>query len=181
MGNSLFEQLKKSGLVDDKKAREVKKNQYKSKKKKPKKGEQTQLDETKRRVQQAHAERVERDRQLNFQRKAEAERKAIAAQVDQLVETNRVADRDGDIAYHFTDSNLVKNIHVSEKVHKHLVEGRLAIVKRGDMYELVPVPVAEKIRQRDETCVIMLEKTTESQLDEHDPYADYMIPDDLMW
>ena len=181
MGNSLFDQLKKSGLVDKNKAQKVKHSQYKNKKQKTSKGAAAQVDETKLLAQKAHAEKVERDRQLNQQLKEEAERKAIAAQIKQLIENNRVEECDGDIAYNFTDANVVKRIHVSEQVHKHLTTGRLAIAKLGERYELVPMPVAEKIKQRDEQYIITSEKNDEPELDEDDPYADYKIPDDLMW
>jgi hypothetical protein len=181
MGNSLFDQLKKSGLVDKNKAQKVKQSQYKSKKKKGKKVSADQIDEAKLLAKKAHAEKVERDRQLNQQRKENADRKAIAAQIKQLIETNRVTDRDGDNVFNFTDANVIKRIYVSEQVHKHLTSGRLAIAKLEEGYELVPVPVAERIKQRDEQCIIMCEHTAESESDEEDLYADYKIPDDLMW
>ncbi|MGD8938869.1 MAG: DUF2058 domain-containing protein [Gammaproteobacteria bacterium] len=181
MGNSLFDQLKKSGLVDENKAKKVKHNQYKSKKQKSKKGSIDQVDEAKLLSQKAQAEKIERDRQLNQQRKEEAERKAIAAQIKQLIETNCVKDRDGDISYNFVDANVVKHLYVSEEVYKHLMSGRLAIAKLGDMYELVPVPVAEKIKQRDAQCIILCDHGAEPEQGEEDPYADYKIPDDLMW
>ena len=181
MGNSLFDQLKKSDLVDENKAKKVKHNQYKSKKQKSKKGSIDQVDEAKLLSQKAQAEKIERDRQLNQQRKEEAERKAIAAQIKQLIETNCVKDRDGDISYNFVDANVVKHLYVSEEVYKHLMSGRLAIAKLGDMYELVPVPVAEKIKQRDAQCIISCDHGAEPEQGEEDPYADYKIPDDLMW
>jgi len=181
MGNSLFDQLKKSGLVDKNKAQKVKHSQYKNKKQKTSKGAAPQVDEAKQLAQKAHAEKVERDRQLNQQLKEEAERKAIAAQIKQLIESNCVEERDGEIVYNFTDANVVKRIHVSEQAHKHLTTGRLAIAKLGERYKLVPMVVAEKIKQRDEQCIIMSEYVAEPELDEEDPYADYKIPDDLMW
>jgi len=181
MGNSLFDQLKKQGLVDKNKAQSVKREKYKNKKQKGKKGIVGEQDEAKQLVQKAQQEKVERDRQLNLQRKEEAERKAIAAQIKQLIESNRLEERDGDVAYNFTDGNLIKQIHVSDKIHKHLSTGQLAIAKLGEMYELVPAPVAQKIQQRDPSCIILAENSTDQVQDEGDPYADYKIPDDLMW
>ncbi|MEL7287591.1 MAG: DUF2058 family protein, partial [Pseudomonadota bacterium] len=44
-----------------------------------------------------------------------------------------------------------------------------------------PRPVANKIAQRDES-VIIEQKETESDIPaEDDPYADFVVPDDLMW
>ncbi len=181
MGNSLLDQLKKSGLVDKSKAQKSKHSQYKNKKQKSKKGAAAQLDEATILANQAHAEKVERDRQLNQQLKEEAERTAITAQIKQLIETNRIKEYDGDIAYNFTDANIVKRLYVSEKIRGHLTAGHLAIAKLDDGYALVPAPVADKIRQRDEQCIIMNEHRDEPALNEDDPYADYQIPDDLMW
>ena len=181
MGNSLIDQLKKTGLVDKKKAHKVKHDQYKNKKQKIKKGSTAQLDETKLLAQKAQAEKVERDRQINLKKKEEAERKAIAAQIIQLIETNRVDDRDGEIVYNFTDANVVKRLFVSEQIHKHLMSGQLVIAKLGEGYELVPKPVAEKIKQRDADCIINNDHNLEPVAEEDDPYADYKIPDDLIW
>ena len=181
MANTLFDQLKKSGLVDDKKAKKAKQSQYQSKKQKTKKGSPAELDEQKLLAQKAHAEKVERDRLLNQQRKEEAERKAAVAQIKQLIETSRVTDRDGDIVYNFTDANVVKRLYVSEQIHKSLSSGRLAIAKLGGVYELVPTAVAEKIKQRDEQYIITTGNRDEAEPDENDPYADFQIPDDLMW
>lgn len=181
MANSLFEQLKKTGLVDEKKAKKVKQGQYKKQKQKTKKGAAAQVDEATLLAQQAQAEKVERDRLLNEQKKVEAENKAIAAQIKQLIETNRVKDADGDVVFNFTDANVVKRLYVSEQVHKYLVSGQLAIAKLGKAYELVPTPVAEKIKQRDEQCIIQCESIVATETAEDDPYADYEIPDDLMW
>ncbi len=181
MANSLIDQLKKTGLVDKKKAHKAKHDQYKNNKQKSKKGSAVQLDDAKLLAKKAQAEKVERDRQINQQRKEEAERKAIAAQIIQLIETNRVENRDGKIVYNFTDANVVKRLFVSELIHKHLMTGQLVIVKSGKAYELVPKPVAEKIKQRDTDCIINTDHEVELEQDDEDPYADYKIPDDLIW
>ncbi len=181
MSNSLLDQLKKSGLVDKNKAQKSKHSQYINKKQKIKKGATAQLDEATILANKAHAEKVERDRQLNQQQKKAAEHAAIVAQIKQLIETNCVKDYDGDIAYNFTDENIIKRIYVSEKIRGHLTSGRLAIAKLGEGYELVPTPVADKIRQRDIHCIIMNNHNVERILHDDDPYADYQIPDDLMW
>ncbi len=181
MGNSLLEQLKKSGLVDKNKAQALKHSQYKSQKQKAKKGARDAPGEAALLAQKAQAEKLERDRLLNQQKQEEAQRKAIAAQVRQLIETNRVQAREGDIAYNFADANVVKRLYVSQQIHQHLMSGRLAIAKLGAAYELVPMAVAEKIKQRDAQCIIQADHAVEPQQDGDDPYADYKIPDDLMW
>lgn len=178
MSNSLQNQLLKMGLVDEKKVKQVKKEKHKQAKQQGKKA--GAVDEARLLVQQAAAEKAERDRELNRQRKEEAERKALAAQVRQLIEVNCLPKGEGDIAYNFSDDNKVKRLYVTEQVQRQLGLGRLAIVTLDGQYELVPTAVAEKIRQRDESCVILCNEPQQHS-DEDDPYADYQIPDDLMW
>lgn len=175
---SLQDQLLKAGLVDQKKASKVNKSKHQQAKQKQK-NKIEPVDEAKLAAQRAQAEKVERDRLLNQQRKEEAERKALVAQVRQLIEMNR-QPANGDIAYSFTDGTLVKKLYVNETQQKQLSNGRLCIVKLDEAYQLIPTLVAEKIQQRDATTQILSNKPTE-QPEEDDPYADFQVPDDLMW
>jgi len=176
--SSLQDQLLKAGLVNEKKAKQVKKDKAK-KKRVDRRASQPVADETKERVKNAMAEKAERDRQLNAQRNAEAEKKAIFAQIRQLVSLNLIK-REGDIAYNFKDGTTIKKIYVNAKLQDQLARGQVAIVCLDDTYELVPAIVAEKIRQRNESVIISLAEK-DSTIDDDDPYADYEIPDDLMW
>ena len=179
MSNSLLEQLKKVGLVDDKQIRQAK--QDRQKQQKGHTGQAAPTHEAKQLAQRAQAEKIERDRQLNQQRQEEEARKAIAAQIKQLIESNRIENRDGEIAYNFTDGKKIKRIHVNGSVHKELCKGQLAIAKLGNRYELVPSDIADKIRERDASCVIARTSNEATTTTENDPYAAYTVPDDLMW
>ena len=66
MGNSLFDQLKKTGLIDTKKANKSKKEKHKLTKQHKGKVPQS-LSESKLRVQQTQTKKSERDRKLNRQ------------------------------------------------------------------------------------------------------------------
>jgi len=177
MGNSLLDQLKKTGLVDEKKANKAQKAKHKQAKKQR---QSKAVDEDKLRLQQQQAEKVKRDRELNLQRKREADKRAVQAQIRQLIELNQIADYDGEVAYNFTDNNIIKSIHLSEQIHKQLSQGRLAIVKLDDIYKLVPTAVAEKISQRDASTIVQC-NTPQQGSEDDDEYADYKVPDDLMW
>ena len=182
MANSLFDQLKKSGLVDDKKAKKVKKEKHQAKKQADKgKKKGPQVDEVTLLAQQAQAEKVAKDRELNRQRKEEADRKAVFAQIKQLIDMNRIKNRDGDLAYNFANEGKVERIYLKEAFQMQLAKGQLAIVSFGEGFELVPTAVAEKIAQRDEKCVIYCDSAQHDEAKDDDPYADYAVPDDLMW
>lgn len=183
MAKSLQEQLLAAGLADEKKARQIRDEQRKAKKQqKQQKSAPNEADERRQRAQQAQAEKAERDREINRQRQLEAERKAIRAQVRQIVGQHGINRGAGDVAYNFVLDKKVKKIYVTAAQSDQLARGRLGIVALGDDFHLVPAVVAEKIRQRDlETPVVLAQRASSETSDEDDPYADYQIPDDLMW
>ena len=179
---SLQEQLMKAGLVDKNKVKQA--NQEKSKQKKIERRTGTQsVDESKLAAQKMQAEQAERARELNAQRDAAARQKAILAQIADLIAKNRQPKGKGgkdETAYNFTHGTKIERIYVSEAVRGHLVAGRLVIVVFDGVTELVPRVIADKIEERDASLVVRVKKA-ETQVDEDDPYADFKIPDDLMW
>jgi uncharacterized protein YaiL (DUF2058 family) len=176
---SLQDQLLKAGIVDSKKAKKIGKEKRKEAKSQPK--GHAQVDETREQVRRAQAEKAERDRELNRQLQAANEKKAIQAQVIQLIRMNRVERGGGDVPYQFTDGKKIKKIYVTAQLQTELVRGRLAIARLDDGYELLPASAARKIMQRDEAAVILLNESEPAAPGEEDPYAGYEIPDDLMW
>jgi len=178
---SLQDQLLKAGVVDKKKVKQVKREKHKTIKQT--KGSATLADEVKEQARQALAEKTARDREINLQRQREAEARAIAAQVRQLIDMNAVARAGGNVPYQFTDGKKIKKLHVTDKQHRQLTVGTLAIARSGDDYVLIPAVVAEKILLRDQAAIAVLNKRSAEALndDEEDPYAAYQIPDDLMW
>lgn len=177
MSNALKEQLLKAGLADAKKLKAVKKEKHQQKKQA---GKNTPLvNEASQLAEQARQQQIERDRQLNQQKQAALQQKAIAAQVKQLINNNAIKMQ-GDIAYNFTDNSVIKRLYVNAKLHDEISRGLLAIARQDQQYYLVPAAVAEKILQRQADSIVVL-NTKQQQVDEDDPYADFQIPDDLMW
>ena len=176
---SLQDQFLKTGLIDNKKIKQV--HQEKSKQKKVERQTGTQsVDETRLAVIAAQRKNAERARELNAQRDAAATQKAIQAQIAQIVQMNRQSKGTGDIAYNFTHGNKIERLYVSAAVYAHLTAGHLVIICLGGTTELVPKIIADKIAERDSSIVIQVNKSS-AKMDEDDPYAAYQIPDDLMW
>ena len=176
---SLQEQFLKAGLVDKNKAKQVHHEKNKQKKVERRTGEQS-VDEARLAAQETQRKNAERARELNAQRDAAATQKAIVAQIAQMVQQNRQAKGNGDIAYNFTHGSKIERIYVSAAVQGHLMAGRLVIVCLGGTVELVPRVIADKIAERDASMVVRVNKAS-SAVDEDDPYAAFQIPDDLMW
>jgi uncharacterized protein len=178
MANSLQDQLRKAGLVDSRQLSAVTKEKKKQEKQQRKHKIET-VDETKANAQQARDEKAERDRQLNFQRDEEARGKAIVAQIKQLIAQSELSRTGAQLDYNFSDGTKIKKILITADMRDRLSNGRLAIVKFEERYSVVPKAVAEKIQLRDPAYVIVSNQATTDDTD--DPYADYKIPDDLMW
>jgi uncharacterized protein len=180
MPDSMQEQLRKMGLVNDKKLRKAERVKHAAEMERKTHG--ASADDSSVAAQKARAEKAARDRALNEKRDQQANLKALQAQVRQLIELNRQPRDGGDLAFNFADGRTVKTLLVSQRHRDHLTHGRLAIVKLGDKYELVPAAIAQKIRLRDPATVIVCnDADATSQPDADDPYAAYKIPDDLDW
>jgi uncharacterized protein YaiL (DUF2058 family) len=177
---SLQEQLMKAGLVDKKKVKLANQEKTKQHKIELRTGVEKQ-NETRLAALETQRKNAERARELNAQRDAAAAQKAVAAQIAQMVKTNRQSKGNGDAAYNFTIGTKVERIHVSEKVREHLVAGRLAIVSHGGGFELVPRVIADKIAERAPDTVVRVAKAAPQAVGEDDPYADFKIPDDFTW
>jgi len=179
MGNSLQEQLLKAGLVDEQQVRAAKKAKHKHRRQR-RGGENEGAADNGLLARKALAEKAQRDRELNRQQREKAERKAIRAQIRQLIEVNRQPRDDGELAYNFQDGSKIKRLFVSDELQKQLSRGLMAVVKLNGQYDVVPATVAEKIRILDERCVIVRNAGQPGD-DKDDPYSDYKVPDDLIW
>jgi len=169
---TLQEQMLKAGLVNEKKLKKAKKGSKKSR---------VQAREVKAAVEENKRAQLERDKELSLQQKEQRLSKEIRAQIKQLVEMNKIDIADGDIKYNFTDGTLVKSLYVTSLIRDQLIKGIVAIARYEETYAVIPSGVANKIAMRDDNTVIE-QKTLEADIPaEDDPYADFVVPDDLMW
>lgn len=178
MGNSLQDQLLKAGLVDEQRVKQVRSS--KRKKGKQTGGKDRSGDADRRRAQQAAAEKARRDAELNRQRQEEARRKAEANELRQLIHSNRIPRGEGDLSYSFLDGGSIKRIYVTAEQQAKLAKGTFAVVRQDTGYELLTREIAERVRARDEGLIVVLNKPGGDD-GEDDEYADYKVPDDLMW
>ncbi|KWT05444.1 MULTISPECIES: DUF2058 domain-containing protein [Pseudomonas syringae group] len=179
MSLSLRDQLLKAGLVSQKQAKQVGKEKQKEQRL-VHKGQAQADDSQKRAAQEAQAEKIKRDQELNRQQQEKVEQKARTAQVKQLIEVSRLPKLITEDYYNFVDDKKVKRISVNALVRNKLSSGSLAIVHHGGGYEIIPREAALKIQERDPRRVVLLNTPTEAP-DADDPYAAYQVPDDLMW
>lgn len=181
MAGSLQDQLLKAGLANKKQAKQAR--DHKRKQAKQKRAGQASIDEERRRqeaIEAARLEKIERDRELNRQRQAEQAQKAAQAEVRQLIETHRLPlPKDADLRYNFVHGTIIRHLYLEQKQIDQLARGQLRIAVLDDQYHLIPAEIVERIEARLQNVV--LPRPKEEKPDPDDPYADYPIPDDLMW
>jgi len=175
---TLQEQMLKAGLVTSKKMAKVQRTAKKSR---------VQTREARAAVEENKKAQLERDKLLSEQQKQAALSKEYKAQVKQLIEMNRITIAKGNIDFNFTDNNFIKKIAVDKVTQAQLISGRLAIARlmkdsSGESeYAIIPASVADKIAQRDAESIVLNSALSQEAQDEDDPYADFKVPDDLMW
>jgi len=99
-----------------------------------------------------------------------------------MISQHKIKEFEGDIAYQFIDDNKVKKVYISQTIYNALVSGSLVIAKDQESYAYLPKALADKINQKMEGFILVNHaQSNEQTTDEEDPYAAYVIPDDLMW
>ena len=185
MSNPFQEQFLKAGLVSKdqvKKANQAKsKKQHQQKKQRSRKQLQAEDQKAVMQARQAAELKAERDRELNRKKQDQAQLKAISKEIDQLIREHHLKRDDScDIAYNFEHRDKVRRIYVNADMKLSIVAGKLGIARIEGRYELVPLAIAQKIQQRNDKRIVLFEAESQAK-DADDPYADYQVPDDLVW
>ena len=175
--NALQAQLLKAGLVDNKKAKKLnKQTQHEHRT-----GQSNQA-ELKANIEKNKLDKLEKDQALNQEKQRLLEEKALKAAIIQMISQHKIKEFEGDIAYQFIDDNKVKKVYISQTIYNALVSGSLVIAKDQESYAYLPKALADKINQKMEGFILVNHAQNKEQTtDEEDPYAAYVIPDDLMW
>ncbi|MGS0681642.1 DUF2058 domain-containing protein [Shewanella sp. 125m-7] len=180
MANPFQEQLLKAGLVSKQKVRDTKTQKRRDRKAKVDDGSEGLKQE----IAVKKQAQIDKDKQLNEQRFAEASEKGLVrGLVTEFKNCVIKPPKDAEIKFNFTFENKIYSLYVNEKMQGELLNGHLGIIRHEENSYLVPHKLAERVNhlvpawvgylwtQEDNTKIVV----------EDDPYADYVIPDDLMW
>ncbi|MDO5541808.1 MAG: DUF2058 domain-containing protein [Acinetobacter sp.] len=174
--NALQAQLLKAGLVDNRKAKKLSKQAVHEQRT----GESKDA-EVKAKIAQAQQEKLAKDQAIEQEKKAALQEKELKAAIMQMIHQHKIRDTDGEVAYQFLDGKI-KKVYINQQIYNALVAGSLVIAKENDSYAFLPKALAERINSKMEGFIIVNNaEKNEATTDEEDPYAAYVIPDDLMW
>jgi len=175
--NALQAQLLKAGLVDNKKAKKLSKQAVHEKRT----GESNEA-EIKAKIEQAKQEKLAKDQAIEQEKKAALLEKELKAAIMQMINQHKIRDTDGEVAYQFIDNSKIKKVYINQQIYNALVAGSLVIARENDSYAFLPKALADRINEKMEGFIIVNNsEKNEQTTDEEDPYAAYVIPDDLMW
>ena len=192
MAGSLQDQFLAAGLIKKQKANNIKTEKKKAVKQS--RANKTELvDEAAELAKKAQEEQRQKSQALNKEKKLAAEQKAIQAQIRQIIELNSIKKSPKDMpeddlsAYNFTSDKKIKTLHVSLQNHDLISRGRIAIARllngSNESFYLIPAEAASKISERDNNVIVLLNDVSNDNKDNNadDPYAEFEVPDDLMW
>ncbi len=181
---SLQDQLLKAGLTTKQKTRQA--NADKRKKNKQKRSgvqhDATLQEQVKQDLVKAKVDKQAKDNALNEHKKQQLADKEQVLRIKQILTHHQIKNVDGDNEYNYTFDNKIKKLSLDTITHKALVNGRLSLCGLDEITYIVTRETAEKLAELDASVVLVQnDKVDDEQMDEDDPYADYQIPDDLMW
>ncbi len=128
----------------------------------------------------AQAAKVARDQALSRKQQEKAQKKALQAQIKQLIEQNRLPQVESDEPYNFVDDSKIRRITLNAANRGAMTRGELCIVRHEGRYDLVPAAIAGRIRERDATAVVTISAASDTAPVD-DAYKGFEVPDDLIW
>lgn len=180
MANALQEQLLKAGLASKQKVRDVKTQKRRDKKARVDGGSSA----LKLEIAEQKRLQAEKDKALNEQRFAEATaRGQVRGLVSEFTQFAIKIPSHAEIKFNYTLDNKIYSVYIDEKIQSELLKGQLGIVRYEDKSYLVPHKLAERVNLLvPQWCGYLWQQDAGKAVEvEDDPYADYAIPDDLMW
>jgi uncharacterized protein len=181
---SLRDQLLKAGLVNEQQVKEAERQaqrkQYQGQKHQPRAERNGPSPQELAAKKQAEA-KAARDQELNRKSQEKAQRKALYAQIRELVTQNRIARPDVEETYNFIDGGKVRRIRADAALRERITRGDVMLVRCEGRYELVLPDIAEKIRERDARAVVAQIQPSAATEVVDEAYKDFVVPDDLMW
>lgn len=180
--NPLQEQLLKAGLVKKSKLTEVAREQNKARHAKG----PPAPNEIQREAERTRVEKVERDRALAAQSKAQSRIAELRAQARQIIDDRKVP-RSGESEYRFSVDGTIHTLLVNDDLRKKLACGALVVARLDARFELLPRAAADKVRERDAGMIVLDHGQSASAepvaaTSEDDAYyAQFKVPDDLIW
>lgn len=179
--NPLQAQLLKAGLVKKSKVAQVAREQHLAHHAKA----APVANEARDAAERARAEKADRDRALDAERKAQARAGELRAQARQIIQDKQQTHA-GELEYRFSAGGAIRTLLVNEDARGKLAAGLLVIACAGERHVLLPREAGAQVRQRAPELIVLdhgQSNEAEAALvsDDDAYYAQFKVPDDLIW
>lgn len=179
---ALQAQLLKAGLVNKAKVAEAARAQTKAQ---HAKGAPREDDGLARDVERARHEKAERDRALAATQKAQRQAAELRAQARQIVSDKQVPST-GESDYRYDAGGGIRTLLVGDAQRALLAKGALVIARLGERDVLLPRAAADQVRVRDASLIVLDhgqpgEASPDAGSEDDAYYAQFQVPDDLVW
>lgn len=182
---SLQDQLLKAGLTTKQKSRQANSDMRKKNKQSRSgvKHDASLQEKVKQDLEKSKQEKAIKDAALNAEKNKQLADKENNLRILQILKHHQLSKIDGETEYNYTFNNKVKKLFIDAITLRALGNGRLAICGFDETTYVVTAETAEKIATIDSSIILVKNDKTESDdiSNEDDPYAEFQIPDDLMW
>jgi len=184
MAGSLRDQLLGAGLVSKDQANRSKAKARKKAnqmRKQKQAGKETETDQVELQRKNAIEAKKAKDQALNRERERVLQKKALQAQVRDILRRGKKNINKAPLLYNFVLGKVIKQVAVNAEQNDQLARGVLAIVVFDQSHHVVSRQTAERLLGLDSKLKVVMQSCDEELPEEDDPYADYQVPDDLNW
>lgn len=108
-------------------------------------------------------------------------KKAIKEQIKTLIETHKIKEHAGTVAFSYQLGSRVKQLFVTDICQQKLANGELLITRLNGNTFLIPPDIADEIIKLNPDWALIKagSQNTDGSVDE--AYAEFKVPDDLNW
>jgi uncharacterized protein YaiL (DUF2058 family) len=181
MANSLQDQLLKAGLVSKNKLND---SRQQVKRKRKRSGGKATVDVQTNAAQKRRVEHQQRDKRLNAERDKQRQDQEQRLQIRELVLANSLNVVEADQLFNVVRDGRIRRVYVTAEQRSQLSNGTLAVTIAKGRNHIVSLQVAEKIRSLLPGYFVSLSSESDppkATNEADDEYADFKVPDDLMW
>ena len=178
MANSLQDQLLKAGLVSREKLND---SRQQVKRKRKRSGGKTTTEPVTTAADKRRQEQHQRDKRLNAEREQQRKDQEQRLRIRELVLANSLNVTDADQLYNVVRDGRIRRLYVTAEQRRQLSKGQLAVTIAKGRNHIVSLQVAEKIRALLPGYFVNLGSESNATDEAEGDYAEFKVPDDLMW
>jgi len=178
MANSLQDQLLKAGLVS---RNQLQDSRQQAKRKRKRSGGKPAPEPVVSAADKRRIEQQKKDKRLNAEREKQRKNQELRLRIRELVLSSSLNVATAELCYNLVRDGRIRRVYVTEQQRQQLSNGQLAVTIAKGRNHIVALDVVEKIRALMPGYFVYLSTEVATVEETEGDYAQFKIPDDLMW